>query len=345
MIIHKSFQLNNTKFSSVATLLKYVEESEKESYLFLEEWFNKENYIIVQTSGSTGKPKQIKILKEHMINSAKATGNYFGLDNKTVALLCLSPNYIAGKMMLVRAMILGWQLDVVKAQINPLDGNKKQYNFCAMVPMQLASSLENLNKIDKLIVGGGAVPNSLLAKLQSLKTKVFATYGMTETVTHIAIKKLNHYKNTSYYKTLPDIKISANKRDCLVIDAPKISNNLVITNDIVTIISANTFEWLGRFDNIINSGGIKIVPEQIEEKLSKLISNRYFIASQKDTVLGEKVVLVVEGKIIEDLKFKIENSKLLTKYNMPKQVYFVTKFAETKTGKVNRKATMLLVNL
>lgn len=335
---HKDFRLNNTEFTSIEFLLLYVKENETVSYSFLKEWFNNEDFVIIQTSGSTGKPKPIKILKIHMINSAIATGHYFNLKEGTTALLCLSPNFIAGKMMLVRALVLGWHIDVVEPKSNPLDKNSIVYDFCAMVPMQVAKSLNGLHKIKQLIVGGGAVSNNLLEKLQSLKTKIFATYGMTETVTHIAIKKLNHCDlETSSFKIIPDIKISKDVRGCLVINAPKITSDRVITNDLVELIDGSNFKWLGRFDNIINSGGIKIVPEQVEEKLSKIILNRFFIASQKSETLGEELILIVEGKEISTIKDKINDLQTLPKFHKPKSIYFATKFIETKTGKINRK--------
>ncbi len=153
---------------------------------FLKPILISDDFIIVNTSGSTGKPAQIKLKKEHMINSALATGSFFKLPENTTALLCLSPNYIAGKMMLVRALTLGWQIDIVEPSTNPLDKLQKHYDFCAMVPIQLQNSLSKIHFIKKLIVGGGAVSTELIKKLQDVTTEVFATYGMTETITHIA---------------------------------------------------------------------------------------------------------------------------------------------------------------
>ena len=342
---HKNFRLNGKIFTSVAALLSYTKKQEIENYNFLQNWFNNDDFVIVKTSGSTGKPKPIKILKKHMINSAKATGAFFNLKENTTALLCLSPNYIAGKMMLVRALVLGWNIDIVAPKSNPLEGNKKQYDFTAMVPLQVQASLNELSNVTTLIVGGGAVINKLLNNIKSLKTKVYATYGMTETVTHIAIKKLNHCKENQNFIVLPNIKISKDHRDCLVIDAPKISNEIVVTNDIVEILNAQSFKWLGRFDTIINSGGIKIIPEQIEQKLTKIIDQPFFITAEKDEVLGEKLILIIEGKSIENLKNKIKDSGLLTKYELPKTIYFIDEFVRTLTSKIDRKNTLKLIVL
>jgi O-succinylbenzoic acid--CoA ligase len=336
--IHNDFRLNGIEFTSIKSILLYTKENETDAYHFLKDWFNDTNFIRVKTSGSTGKPKQLKILKKHMINSAIATGKYFSLKEKTIALLCLSPNYIAGKMMLVRALVLGWALDIVAPKSNPLKGNKK-YHFSAMVPLQVQVSLENLNNIDQLIIGGGAVSNSLLEKLQPLKTKIFATYGMTETVTHIAVKKLNHCKTNNYFEVLPKIKINQDERNCLVIKAPKITSKTIITNDIVKIINDKNFKWLGRYDNIINSGGIKIMPEQVENKLTKIIKMPFFVSSFSDDILGEKLVLIIEGKESPDLKSGIKNLDTLTKYEKPKTIFYLNKFVRTTTGKIDRNKT------
>lgn len=368
---HKNFRLNGELFTSVNELLSYVRINATDSYSFLFNWFSSDE-ISVQTSGSTGKPKEIKLKKEFMVNSALATGAYFNLKEKTTALLCLSPEYIAGKMMLVRALTLGWQLDIVA----PASEVKitKQYDFCAMVPMQLQNSLGKINKIKTLIVGGGVVSKELVYLLKSLSTKVFATYGMTETITHIAVKRLNNFTSlpgrmtkqsvevkedisfdktlsNEFYETLPNVKIYIDSRNCLVIEAPKVSDELVVTNDVVQLISENQFEWLGRFDNVINSGGIKLHPEKIEVKLSEIIQQRFFVAGDPDTKLGEKLILVIElsnknvisTEMEKSIKLKISRLKSLSKFEIPKEIYFVTAFFETETKKIQRSKTLDLI--
>ena len=412
---HKNFTLNDVTFKDVEELLRYSKSVSKETYSFFVSWFDTNEFISVKTSGSTGKPAQIKLKKEHMINSARATGSFFKLPEDTTALLCLSPNYIAGKMMLLRALTLGWQLDMVEPSTNPLEKIEKHYDFCAMVPMQLQNSLSKILFIKKLIVGGGAVSVELIKKLQDVSTEVFATYGMTETITHIAVKKLNHIQEVtssrpdrqtgaverSHYKTLPNIQISKDNRGCLVIDAPNISDKQIITNDLVELISNNEFEWLGRFDSIINSGGVKLIPERIEEKLSTIIKDRFFVAGIPDERLGEKLILIIEGNVISNeernlnpklsnlksnanneiatisqaqfrndeqdkdvisnepdqeagevrnlnpqivnLQSEIVNLKSLSKYEIPKEIYFIEKFIETETKKIQRQKTLDLI--
>ena len=353
---HKDFKLNNNSFANINELLKYTRNFSNEIHLFLEDWFSSKEFVIVQTSGSTGKPKFIQLQKTQMQHSAFATGLFFDLKENTTALLCLPVAYIAGKMMLVRAITLGWRLDVVLSNSEPLKNVFTNYDFSAMVPLQVESSLSKLSLIKKLIVGGGVVSNQLQEKLQSVSTHVFATYGMTETITHIAVKQLNNlqllkenFSKKSFYKTLPNTTIYRDERNCLVIKNDKISNEVIFTNDVVRLISDTQFEWLGRFDNVINSGGIKLHPEKIEEKLSKIITQRFFVIGKSDEKLGQKLILIVEYKGNGELKLKkllatkIKNLQSLSKFQVPKEIYFINHFIETETKKIQRNKTLDLV--
>lgn len=338
--VHNRFKLNGYHLNyddmcRVAySFIKEGDEYEKHIGEFLLEWLDDDLDIEVQTSGTTGKPKVIRLKKLAMIQSAIATGDFFSLEPGDKALLCLSAKYIAGKMMLVRAMILGLELDITTVDSKPLKYNDKQYDFAAMVPIQVENSLKKLQNIKKVIIGGATLSQSLIEKLKKLKkTKTYETYGMTETITHVAVRKIGD----ATFKTLPNINISKDERDCLVIDAPKIMEDKVITNDVVDVVNENEFLWLGRFDNVINSGGIKLFPEQIEAKLQDLISDRFFIAGEKDEKLGEKVILVVESNK-KDTDSSIFD--VLEKFEKPKAIYFVPKFIETKTGKINRLKTV-----
>lgn len=346
--IHTNFKLNGTNFSTHKELLIFVHKYASSSYSFLLNWFNDSHYIVVNTSGSTGIPKSIELKKEHMINSALATGAHFNLSANTSALLCLSTEFIAGKMMFVRALVLGWHIDIIEPNSDPLNGITKTYDFCAMAPIQLQNSLKKLDLVKKVIVGGAKVPNNLLEKLKGLKTEVFATYGMTETITHIAVKKLNHINQSeldsmSHYELLSNIKIAKDDRGCLVIDAPNISDHQIITNDLVTLISESEFKWLGRYDNIINSGGIKLSPELIEDKLENLLKQRFFVAGVLDVVLGEKLIILIEGKEDSSIYNKLRDSDLLNKFEIPKSIYFLNNFIETSTKKIQRIETLDLI--
>lgn len=351
--IHPDFKLNEQEFhrdilqNLARKFIKDGEPYEQGIGAFLLDWLNKEDFVEVSTSGSTGIPKVIKVKKEFMINSALATGKFFKLPAGTTALLCLPASYIAGKMMLVRAMVLGWQLDTVPPKSNPLDHLFKRYDFCAMTPFQLDNSLGRLHLIKKLIVGGGALSFQIQDLVQGIPTKVYETYGMTETVSHIAAKRINPKKDKKKqtpFKVFPNVTITQDNRNCLVINASKISEGTIVTNDIVEILTYKKFNWKGRIDNVINSGGIKIHPEEVERKLQKIISNRFFITSLPDISLGDRLVLFVENDFSEealaDLKVRISNLKSLHKFEVPKKIYFVEKFEETHTGKVNRGGTV-----
>ena len=346
-LFHKDFKLQGESFNSIKELIDFSKTISEEVHCYLVDWFSEDSFVEVKTSGSTGTPKIIQLQKKQMVNSALATGNYFKLPEKTSALLCMSANFIAGKMMLVRALTLGWDIDVVEAESNPLKNTSKMYDFSAMVPLQLHNSLKDIHKIKKLIVGGGVVSNELLNKIQKIETEVFATYGMTETITHIAVKKLNHCHSElveeSIYVSFPNVKLSIDERGCLLIDAPKVSDEIIVTNDLVEIISVNSFHWLGRFDSIINSGGIKLIPEQIEQKLSKIIEQRFFVTGIKDAILGEKLVLLIEGLETNLSLNKLKELSTLSKFEVPKEVFYVEKFIETPTQKINRRKTVNLL--
>ncbi len=393
--IHSHFKINGISLShdelkEVAySLIKEGETFEKEIGDFLLDWLDDNPTLQVHTSGSTGKPKPIMLQKRHMVNSALATGEFFGLHPGDTALLCLPATYIAGKMMLVRAMVIGLELDYVTPSSNPLDGiPNKTYNFCAMVPLQLENSLDALDRIKILIVGGAPLSRKVQSQVQdrarppagqgqkdqiqeqarttdqkltatNFSTAIFETYGMTETITHIALKKLNvSLSNTTvqglstvdaqahkpYFMTLPKVRLSVDERGCLVIVAPKITDAPVVTNDVVELISKTEFNWIGRFDNVINSGGVKLFPEQIEAKLASVIPSRFFVAGIPDEKLGQKLVLVMEGEIEEDQLFQeIKLLKSLKKFEVPKEIYKVSEFQKTQSGKIKRRETLKIL--
>lgn len=349
MEIHPKFKLNGKSYSSqelkevAYSLVKEGESFEISIGDFLLDWLNTSKVLTVFTSGSTGQPKEIELQKKQMANSALATGIFFNLNSGDSTLLCLPCNFIAGKMMLVRAMILGLELDYIAPNSNPLSGVSREYDFAAMIPLQAQNSIKELNSLKKLLIGGAKVGQDLIIKLLNVNTVVYETYGMTETITHIAAKKLNHNSTEveSYFKVLPSISIAKDARDCLVITAPKISHEKVITNDLVELVSEKEFKWLGRYDSIVNSGGIKLIPEQIEFKLAEVVKNRFFIAGIPDETLGEKLVLVVEGEVNKSsINSKMSTLNKLSKFEIPKTIISVEKFMESANGKVLRSMTL-----
>ena len=300
---------------------------------FLIDWFDDKTYIEMNTSGTTGAPKLIRVEKEAMVSSALSTGDFFDLNPGNKVLHCLPVDYVAGKMMFVRSFILGLDMDFVEPNSNPLEYNDVKYDFAAMVPLQAKNSLAKLTNIKKIIIGGVKIHKSLEQELVKLPNEIYETYGMTETITHIAAKRVGERAFT----VLPNVNVSSNENNCLVVHAKKINPEPIVTNDIVEIVSDTQFVWLGRFDNVINSGGIKLIPEKIEEKLSTHIPRRYFVYGQADDVLGEKVVLYVEG---EPIAIDEEVFSVLDKYEKPKNIIFIPKFTVTATGKIVRKESI-----
>ncbi|WP_417360136.1 AMP-binding protein [Galbibacter sp.] len=349
--LHLRFKLNGSYYDRedlMEVAYSYIKEGEPYEQSigdFLMDWLNEKPFMYVRTSGSTGQAKQIRIHKQAMVNSAITSGDFFKINVGDNALHCLPAAFIAGKMMLVRAMILGLEIDLVEPNLTPLTGLSKTYDFSAMIPLQVENSLDKLDQVRKLIVGGAPIDSTLIDSLQDKSTEIFETYGMTETVTHIAAKKINNFSNSenlenSNFKILPNITIGTDDRGCLVIDAPNIAEQVIVTNDLVSLVSADSFKWKGRIDHVINSGGVKLVPEQIEKKLAEVIPSRFFIYGVDDSSLGQKLIAVVEGKKDPKLLETIKGLTSLEKFEHPKEVYFIDTFLETENGKVKREATI-----
>ena len=337
--IHNYFKINGHHFNETdlrRLAYDYIKEGDLNQQAigdFLLDWFDDKEYIEMKTSGTTGLPKLIKLEKQAMIQSALATGDFFKLQPGDKVLLCLPAKFIAGKMMLVRSLILGLDLDITEPTTEPLHLNTNQYDFVAMVPLQVQNSIESLINVKKLIIGGAKMDVSLEEKLLPLKTEIYETYGMTETITHVAAKKVGE----KFFTVLPRVEISKDNRGCLVIKVPAISEEPIMTNDLVELTAQNQFSFLGRIDNVVNSGGIKLIPEQIEAKLTDKINTRFFVTGIPDSVLGEKLILVIEG---ENKNFPSDFFDVLEKYEKPKEIVFVPKFKENENGKLLRKPTI-----
>lgn len=308
---------------------------------FLNQWKNDDLYIITRTSGSTGNPKEIKILKSKMKDSARMTGDYLQIKENDRALLCLSPETIGGKMMIVRAIELCLDLTIVPVSSAPLCENLNDLDFVAMVPLQLMNSLqyslEKLRKIRNIIIGGGIISPSLENKIIENNLSVFHTYGMTETISHVAMRKIG--VNSSPYFTAIGKNTFSQMDERLVIHSPLLESGTIITNDIIELIDNKNFIFKGRSDFVINSGGVKINPESVESKLENKLTFPFFIGSLKDELLGEKIILCIENS----QPFPIDKSDLfngLSKYEHPKEIYFIPKFIKTESGKINRIKTL-----
>ena len=314
-------------------------------YSFLQNWFDNTDFITVKTSGSTGKPKSIRLSKQSMMNSARMTNHFFDLSSESVCLLCLPATYIAGKMMMVRAIVSGFNLLAVEPSANPFVNLDVPIDFTAITPYQLfhaAVTLQN-KSVSKIIVGGGPVTFKLEKLSENISSELYETYGMTETCSHIALRRFDGKEKSEYFTILDGVTIHLDNRDCLVIFVPHLLQNEIQTNDIVELKGNTSFRWLGRADSTINSGGIKIYPELLEKKLEEIISSSYFISSVPDKLLENKVVLVIESEryTLQQLDIlNIQMKKVLTKYEIPKYILFLSSFIYSEANKVLRKPTL-----
>ena len=336
----------NPKKLDQLNVLNEPEDSWKSAiYLFLQNWFDNTKFITAQTSGSTGIPKSIRLSKQSMINSARMTNHFFELSSESVCLLCLPATYIAGKMMLVRAMASGFNLLTVEPAANPFISLDKHIDFTAITPYQLFHSADSLQLkiVSKIIVGGGPVTTKLESLSKNIPSEMYETYGMTETCSHIALRRFNGNDKSEFFSVLEGISIRLDDRGCLAIKAPHLLIDEIQTNDIVELKGSTSFRWLGRYDSTINSGGIKIHPELLEKKLEGLISTSYFISSIPDEALENKVVLIIESDKYSPHQIDILNAQfdnVLSKYEIPKKIFFVPSFIYSNSNKILRKQTM-----
>ena len=342
-------------------------EFERKVLEFLQNWFSDSETVSVQTSGSTGIPKVFEIEKKRMLNSAKMTCDFLGLKEGDTALLCLPVQYISGKMMLVRA--IERKLKVIISVPSSAPEISQNIDFCAMTPLQVQNSLNKIYLIKNLIIGGASVSENLKSQLTSeLETrnseqKIFETYGMSETLSHIALKQISPIQE-EYFSVLNDVEISVDERNCLKIFAPKLNPEILQTNDIVELMhfmnsvrkpsvyaqcDKKQFKFLGRFDNVINSGGVKIFAEELENLVKKHIDRDLVFLGKPDETLGEKLVLVVEGKdastslSMTEIKSKIYNLEFPSKFHIPKVILFLEKFPRAENGKVLRREILKII--
>lgn len=307
---------------------------------FIRQWVSDVDTVVCRTSGSTGTPKEIPIDKTRMKASALMTCRYFGLWEGTRALSCLPVTFIAGKMMLIRAFTAGWELTLKAPCSNPLEGTgDKIFDFAAFVPMQLYSSAGQLQRVKKILAGGGDVSRKFICSIDGKTAggcKIYQSYAMTETITHVALRML-YPRTEEEYTAMEDVRFSLSERGTLVITAPALLAFPLETNDMATLRDSTHFKWIGRTDTVINSGGVKIIPEQTEQKLADILPGRYFAAGLPDDVLGEKQVLFVEGRSVDFQHLKSFLKSGFDGIHRPKDIIFIERFPLTHTGKTDRK--------
>jgi o-succinylbenzoate---CoA ligase len=336
-----------------------VENPPEDSYLkkahkFSLAWLNGQEVFVLHTSGSTGQPKPISLKRRQMEASARLTGQAMQLPSGSRALVCLNVDYIAGIMMLVRGLVLDWELTIVEPAGNPLYNvaEESQFDFIAMVPLQLqaclqeASTRKRIDGFGKILLGGAPVSLTLENEIKKLGIPVYLSYGMTETVSHIALRRLNGTSPQENFQVLDGLRIGTDHRQCLHVMGAVTDFKLIQTNDVVEITGPDSFIWLGRNDSIINSGGLKIQLNKIDQKLGEVFldmgsSANYYSWFEKDERLGQKLVLFVEGKGVEmDVHQLLERLRAKVKpFEIPKAVYFVTEFLKTPTDKIDKAAT------
>ena len=314
---------------------------------FLKSWFDDSPFMTVHTSGSTGTPKALTVRKEQMMQSARLTCEYLNLQKGDRALLCMNLRYIGAMMVVVRALVAGLNLIVRPASGHPLADIDVPLRFTAMVPLQVYSSLqvpkekEQLKQIDVLIIGGGAIDEMLERDIRNLPGAIYSTYGMTETLSHIALRRLNGDTASDHYYPFSSVKLSLSAEDTLVIEAPLVCDEVLQTNDMAHIYPDGSFVILGRKDNVINSGGIKIQAEEVEKLLRSIITMPFVITFVPDERLGQAVVLLIESQI-EPVGLEKSIETLLPLYHRPKYVYCVDHIPHTENGKIDRCACRTL---
>jgi len=353
----QSIRLNGEQYSStdIHSAIASAEfillpEWKRKIFHFLKNWWDSTDHISQHTSGSTGPPKRIQLPKVAMAASAKRTCSYFELTKEDTALLCLPVDYIAGKMMLVRALVSELDLLLLEPGGNPASSLTSDISFAAMVPLQAENMLVELETVESeatirdVLLGGADVSPTLLERIGKQKTtQYYIGYGMTETCSHIALRRLGQAAS-EYYTSLDGVILAKDDRGCLVVDDTSITGQILTTNDLIEFDNntCNRFRWLGRWDTVINSGGIKFSPEELEKQISHLFQNRFLISSAPDERLGGKIILVIEESTVEfsNLQSKEEIreriSAVLPKHAVPKKIIYVKKLETTPGNKIDR---------
>lgn len=352
---NQTFQLEEIPHSKLDACTPF----EQEILGFIQEWLKGQTEFEVKTSGSTGPPKTIRFDRSQLIHSAKQSEVALGLKPGFNAMLCLDIKHIAGKMVIIRSLVTRMNLIAIEPCANPfvyLPDNLR-VDYVSFVPLQVetiinSSHRHQLSEMQTVLIGGAPMHPKLKRQVANLQGRWFASYGMTETISHIALQRLNGPEKAEWFKVLPGIHIELDERGCLVINAEYLGPDKIVTNDIVELKSPTEFIWRGRFDHVINSGGFKVHPEEVESKLAQKFSReglnrRYFIGPHTNEKLGQEVALIVEGmplhgKASDDLHFWMREN--LNRYEVPARIFYIDHFVNTENGKLRRRATLNLLS-
>jgi o-succinylbenzoate---CoA ligase len=347
------FIINNKKFSK-EELFSFSEKMlsssalskwESSLYKFIIDFFTESKSIQQKTSGTTGDPKTQILNRNAMLNSAEMTLKHFNLKKGSKVLLCLPIEYIAGKMMVIRSLLGGLNIITAEPSSRPLANLSEEIDFAAMVPMQVYESIANfdsLERIGKLLIGGGEIDQSLLSKIKKLKrVEVIESFAMTETYTHFATRRINGDNPETYFELMDNVSIEMDDRGCLLVEIRGVTDGKVVTNDLVSIEDNSKFKCLGRIDNILKSGGIKIIPELLEGKIKQHIPAELIIIGMPDKKLGQKLVLVIEG---DENKIPLDSwmtklTGILERHEIPREIVAIRSIPRNISMKFDRKAT------
>jgi len=363
-LIKDGFSINGVCYTRRSLLKKCSERLsglnllgfERDVYMFIQQWLDTKDTMNVSTSGSTGAPKVMRVDKAFMVASALQTQRYFQYASGASILLCLSAEYIAGKMMIVRAMVSGLDLWIQDPSSSPKI--ERDYAMVSMVPMQVLGSVrcdEDLaifEKVDYLLVGGAGVESDFNRIVRKLPCQVVHSYGMAETLSHIALRNLTNEE--SGYTLLSGVNVLLDERGCLLIDAPHLGVHDLQTNDLAEFSNDGSFRVLGRIDHLINSGGVNVIPEIVEERLKPLFTGEcmreFFLFGLADDVLGQKVCLMIEGKSPQSDVQQVGEKQLISAmhelvkpYEIPRELYYLDVFPRTSSGKVKRSEAVRLI--
>ena len=361
----QTYTVDQLRQAPATAVPRSLSENERATLDFCHQWLSGEPDFVVNTSGSTGIPKPIRLTREQMTASAQRTGATLNLRAGQQALVCLPTRYIAGRMMLVRGFVLGLAMTVVEPASDPLAtvAPDAHFDFTALIPLQLQTLLAGpphyhaiLNRMQAILIGGGPVSPALMAQLQTISAPIYHTYGMTETVSHIALRQLNGPQASTAFRPLLGVQLGIDERNCLNICADVTQDQVVQTNDLVDLRADGSFIWLGRWDNVINSGGVKVQVEKVENALEQVLhaldpkglgERRFFVGPLPDARLGETVTVVLEGTPLptpQEEAIRQRLGQVLDRYEIPRRFCYLPHLAETPTGKIDRKANLAQIS-
>jgi O-succinylbenzoic acid--CoA ligase len=324
---------------------------ERELFSFIRLFLDEGDEAIIQrTSGTTGDPGRVRLKRISMNRSAEMTLDFFRLVPGDRVLLCLPIDYIAGKMMVVRALVGRLDLVTTEPGSRPLKGIPGRFRFSAMVPLQVHESLlhgDPLQHLDQLLVGGGELHHSVLEAMKRTdRPEVYESFAMTETYSHFALRRINGITPDRDFRLLEGVRISRDERDCLEVEVPGVTEGKVVTRDLVEITpDGKGFRWLGRMDNVIKSGGVKLIPEVLEQRIGRWLNRPCLVLPEEDTRLGQRIVLLVETgeEAVPVQEWQDLLRRNLPGYEMPRRIVTVREIPRNPSFKPDRKAAIRLL--